>query len=276
MVGGVTVLDSANKLPIDTEIRKAISGELTKALNCDDTVYDLTCVYVVRLIRELFKDLTLGPLLLTREIVFVLKGSMAQKRVFCQLYPQYAEQIMATFGFGGDNDCGFLINPDMDDFDKIHELLRDQVRYFVEVNKFNLALESELNIAMANVTSIKVGGVRLEVEAAATMDFQVSERDGMALQHTDEFYGANTVYCTVSDPKFNDDGGNLARFNLCRAKACFKVTLPGVGWSYVGAEILDIATPYQNEARMCEFPKYQLCPGTDGAYTTMCTIKTVW
>lgn len=252
---------------VDLEIKRAICAELTNGVNRTDDVYNITCGYVSRLLKFLKKNPILAKLFDEKEVIFVLKGSMAQKRVFKAAYPNRVVDIEAAFGNGGDNDCNVLINPRRPDFAAIHRMVVEGVHTFLLQEVPRISIGSVNSFAKA-IDSITVAGVQLKVRAHQRQGFHLSA-DGSGATWCNLQVTRHPVYVSRNDTlDFKDELGNRAKFTLLRLKYAFEVSLHGKGKIF-GGEVLDIAVPDQNEYRIgLEFAQYQ-----SGKWTTELDLK---
>jgi hypothetical protein len=242
--------------PKELEIARALSAELTKQLNATDHVYNVSCGYVARLLKRLRKNPILGALFATGDMIFLLKGSMAQRRVLAAAYPAHAAEIEAVFGRGGDNDCNLLINPALPNFDKVHAMASDVIYTFLLEAAGRLSCGTVATAARA-VREIEVAGVRLAVRPHVRQSFHISK--GTAdVSYLDFQVTRSAVYASRNDTlDFADELQNRACFGLNRLKYAMEVTHPNGGRRLAGAEIWDVANPLQPEYRLkIEYEQY--------------------
>jgi hypothetical protein len=232
----------------DKEIALAreINGELTKGLNRTSVMYKVTCGYLWQLLEGLKKHCVLGPLYKSKEILFLLKGSMAQKRVLGAARPDLAVAIEEAFGSGGDNDCVFLINPARADFEATHATLASFVNRFLLAALPRLSAGS-INHTARQISAIHVLGERLEVAPTSRQSFRV-HREAGGLVYAPVTAARYNVYMSWNDAlDFVNEQGGACQFTLLRIKHAFDVR-HGTGIRAFGAEVLDVAIPRRGDA----------------------------
>jgi hypothetical protein len=242
--------------PARTEIKRAICAELTKAVNSNDTVYLVSCGYASRLQVFLRKNPVLAALFESRDALFLLKGSMAQKRVLAAAYPDRRADVEAAFGTGGDNDCTLLINPYLPGFAGIHAMACDAIHTWMLNNAPRIGNGSVTHTA-GPVRQIEVGGVTLEARACTRQNFHIcADAQGVAVLNA--HVERERVYVSRNATiDFDDELQNRAKFELIRFKQAFEVSLGGQTRVF-GGEILDIAVPWWAEYRLlAEFEQYK-------------------
>jgi hypothetical protein len=236
--------DAAKALALNREV----NGELTKALNSTSLVYQLSCHIIARLLDQLEKHPILGPLYKSKEILFLLKGSMAQKRVLKALRPDLAGMIENAFGSGGDNDCMFMINPARADFGKIHALLTNFTNQ-VLLRALPQLSAGQINIPAQQISAIQVLGSTLPVTASTRQSFHMYLKDGRQMRTNTSSEKAN-VYVSWNDTlDFKDECGNACQFSLIRIKYAFDVQ-HCTGTRTFGAEVLDIAISQRGDYQL--------------------------
>lgn len=237
----------------ESDINKEIGDTLTKRLNADDVIYNMTCRYTYELVQQLKNHKIFGSLIANKSIIFLHKGSMAQKRLFKQLYPERSNEIEAVFGTGGDNDCTVLINPSLPNFNKTRYLLIDYIHHFLLQNVDSIS-EGIVNQYANSIKSIRLYGETLHISPCKRHYFMILDNGDRVTDHH-----RNKVYVSRNDNlNFLDEANNQAKFSLLRFKKAFKVRYRGISKN-IGAEILDISVPDRGDYRlMTEFDKYKI------------------
>lgn len=229
--------------PVDP-VKREIEELLTKRLNMDDNIYNITCKYTSELVRQLKNHRIFGPLMTNKSIIFLHKGSMAHKRILTHFYPEKKSEIEELFGNGGDNDCIIMIDPKLPTFDRIRHMIIEYVHQFLLENVPYIST-GIVNSYANSINSIELGGETLQVSPCERNHFTIKKENGKFYRYTDKNH--DKVYVSRNDTlNFIDEADNPAVFALLRYKKAFKVYYKGV-YKIIGAEILDISIPDKEE-----------------------------
>ncbi len=227
---------------LDDTVKKVIESELTSKINRDLAIYKVTCNLMRRIWKRIERHSIFAPLCKDKRILLVHKGGIAQRLALLKAFPQHYDLINANFKLGGDNDVNIFIDPQLEDYDRVRNLLVDYVHHtmidFVSV----LSCGTILTRAK-EVTSIHVGGLDLPVENCDRNHFAI--RPDGEVSYMDIDVVRNGVFTSFNDSlKFKDDIGRTSHFTLLRYKKAFRV-----GKRVFGAELLDIAIPHKDESK---------------------------
>jgi len=240
---------------VDDRVKKTIEAALTAGLNRDLTLYKITTGVMRRIWSRICKHYIFAPLVKSRDLLLVHKGGIAQRLVLLQHFPELSDEIKQYFGFGGDNDVNLLLNPAFPEFESYHKVLVE----FVHANMLSLVgTFSNGNVATLakKVKTIRPADlVDLDVVPAMRNHFKIYDsvdgnhlgyNKGSVVSYMDTSIVKSSVVVSNNDTlMFHDEVGRLAHFTLLRYKQSFRV-----GTALCGAELLDIAIPHRDEAKM--------------------------
>jgi len=231
--------------PGDDKAKKLVESQLTSKLNSDLTLYKITCGIVSRLFCKIKRHPIFRELVKNKQIILVHKGGIAQRLVLLSEYPEHEELIKKYFGFGGDNDCNFIIDPLLENYEEIYKILVDFIWDFImkEVDGFSYGV---VNAYASAFNSIELFGEKFKVTLAERHHFVISNpNESIVYPHMDINQNAQTVFATKNETlSFLDEKNRLCKFTLERFKKAFKV-----GERLVGAEILDISISHKDETK---------------------------
>src|ERR1700758_4251515 len=196
----------------DDRVKKALEAELTTKLNSDLTIYKIICNYTCRLIKRLANHSILGPLYKSRDIIFVHKGGIAQRLSLIQAFPEHRDLIEQSFKLGGDNDCSVMINPNLEQYDEVRDLLIDWIYHYMIENASRFAIGSVANKAK-NVKSITINGTEFTVAPSLHQNFHIiNENNVSQIIYT---VNRNSVFISRNDNlSFRDETGRPVCFTL--------------------------------------------------------------
>ena len=243
-----------NNSPKDETVKKAIEAALTSSLNSDTLLYSQACIISNIFVERVRHHSVFGPLFNDKRIIFVYKGGIAQRISLLSVYPQYSEDIKKVFGYGGDNDCTFLVDPQLPNYTAIRQLLVDYIHHCML--EYATRFSDIVREKSESITSVKVGKNLVNVEAIVRENFKLynspiqggdTSPRSISLEF-DTYSKPDVVYTTSNDTlKFTDQIGRLCSFTLLRYKKAYQV-----GNRVIGAELLDISIPHREETKASE------------------------
>lgn len=231
-----------SKKDLNIEIRKYICGILTSIIN-NDQLYKQTSCAAQYIWYKIKCDTRLEKLVANKQILFVQKGSMAQR---CVLMDQFyntssdvnKKKINTSFGCGGDNDCIIIIDPSLKNYATIHGIVK------------KIVLQEMLKNVLPFMTSLPLptyGNVsKLETTFSSTKHPHIIIKL-IFNNYNYIHYKRNTspVYVSYNDSlNFYDNLQRKVHFTLIRYKYAMKIYK-----KILYAELLDIAIPYNDDAR---------------------------
>jgi hypothetical protein len=232
----------------DESIKKTIEAILTASINSDTLLYADTCVLSNVFVQRVIQHSIFGPLFDDKRIIFVYKGGIAQRLSLLASFPEYSSEIKEAFGYGGDNDCTFIVDPQLPNYTYVRTLLVDFVYHCMleYATRFSKGIVKEKS---ESITSIEIPGIPpIPVEAINRENFRLYKEQGNNVLEIDTFTEKDVVYTTSNDTlKFNDEIGRICSFTLLRYKKAFKV-----GNRIIGAELLDVSIPHRDESKASE------------------------
>lgn len=221
----------------DNDLKKTIEGLLTSQLNSNMMVYEVSYNLVVRLLKRIESDKHFGPLYHQNDFIPVFKGGLASRLVLLSKFPDFENEIKQAFGFGGDNDCSFMINPDLPNFDELqNRLIKICHKFLLDVS--GPASYGLVNKQAINVNSINLNGIIIPVQSFEKHSFSIVDGGVM----TSDYAHRKPVYVSRNDTLDFQIAGGRGKFALVRLKQAFKV-----GSRVLSAEILDIAIPHKHD-----------------------------
>ncbi len=220
----------------DDTLKKTIESLLTAGLNSNLKIYEVSYNLIIRLLKKIENDSRFGPLLLQKKLIPIFKGGLASRLVLLAHYPQYADEIKDMFGFGGDNDCSFMLDPELPNFDTIHlqliELCHNYLLNISGITSYGI-IEQQAN----KLKSINVNGIKIPVKISEKNSFSIIESGVLKADYTHR----KKVFVSRNDTlDYQGLNGSRGKFALVRLKQAFVV-----GNRVFGAEILDIAIPHK-------------------------------
>lgn len=126
---GVHFIPDEIELLADNEDEKEevtiIKNALTKHINNDGVIYYKMCVFMYyHLLPAVREDFVINKMMEDGDLLFILKGGAATAKLLIQTIPELSEEILDMYGRGGDNDTGFILNPDLPNLDILTVYLR--------------------------------------------------------------------------------------------------------------------------------------------------------
>jgi len=233
----------------DDSVKKYVEEKLTAKLNSDMVLYHITCMIMCRLFESMKRDSLLGPHIKEKNIILVHKGGIAQRLVLSAVYSEHRKRIEQAFGLGGDNDCNIIINPTLEGYQTIHDAVAEFVWTFLRKNVEPFS-KGVVKRYMTQVASIDVNGEVFHVSPSVRNHFRIDKGEVDTLE---VFPECGNVYLTRNNtPDFYDDVNRRCKFTLIRMKAAFNVAY-GCLERLLGAEILDVSIPHQDEVKMSPY-----------------------
>ena len=228
-------------------VKKAAEAFITTIL-CDmDGLYDLSCDFFKRIIARLIvvdevvvHDRILAHriryLIKNTDIIFELKGGMAWKR-FMEFFSDKREidQIFSN----GDNDTSILINPDLGDYDIVHEFLCTKIRRIMIELIPELMLRLRQFIDYAQERGLVINGHKFPLAHVNVCGFNGEIVDGNSVIVFDQ---ERPIKVQKNELKFVLVDNYQSHFTLLRYKLPFKC-LDRI----LCAEILDISVPHKKD-----------------------------
>lgn len=254
--GSLTTLDISTNSTNNKHdlVKKAIEAELTTMLNHDLYLYKITSVVAYGLWKEIclhdkFKDLCED-----KKIIFVSKGSVVQRLSLIDSYgTKYADLIDSNFKLGGDNDCSILIDPTLENFHSLHSDLMIFIRSKMNLYVDDLNMDSIVTERAQTINELIVNDMVLHTKSTKRESFTIKREDKNNLLQTGR--RKHGVFVSCNDTlEFNDTVGRKMHFALVRYKKAFEVSVyrNSRAKKRVGAELLDISIPYNDDANLCE------------------------
>jgi hypothetical protein len=214
-------------------IKKYICNLLTNKINNPSVYHQTTCVSQ-HIWYNLQMDRLLAPYCEKKQILFVQKGSMAQRCVLLQNFPNNKSLIDSAFGCGGDNDCIVLIDPTLKNFNKIHTIIKKKI--------LKLMMKLDLKLELADTGYIDELDTNF---IASDHPHIITQRCNKNLGYAKYISNSNSIYVSYNDClEFFDDQCRKAHFTLLRYKYGMKVYN-----KIFGGELLDIAIPYSDDVK---------------------------
>ncbi len=230
----------------DDTIKKVIEAELTSRLNSDLTLYCITAGIASRIFKRVARHSIFAPLVRDRSIIFVHKGGIAQRLVLLESYPKHRQEIETYFGYGGDNDCNILVDPELEDYHPIRSLLVQYVyqQMMALVGAFSCGTT---DVRAKHIESIQIGNLEIPVTPTMRQHFKINPvSESCPLLNLSVMKCG--VYTSYNDSlEFRDEISRLCHFTLLRYKKAFQV-----GNRVLGAELLDISIPHRDEDKAVE------------------------
>jgi len=246
----------------DDTLKKSIEALLTAGLNSDLSIYEASYKLVVRLLIRLENDIYFGSLIAQKKLIMVFKGGIASRLVLLALFPKFKNEIKKSFGLGGDNDCSFMLDPELPDFDEIHSKLTDFCHKFLYEVAGSMGCGKAAHYAR-KVKSVNLNGINIPVEPAERHSFHVRDNQIMTM----DYIHRKSVYVSRNDTLDFHVFGSRACFVLIRIKQAYKVAN-----KVMGAEILDIAIPRRADVDyVTHFKHFR-----DGTYITRACLRDGW
>lgn len=235
-------------VPPPDVIKKSVESMLTSKLSSMPQMYNITCKFFKRIISKIFEVkndnhldvMKLISLVQNNQIVFELKGGMALRSLMgmLEVSTERREEIKEIFSFS-DNDTSILIDPDLENFDEIHNklciLIHDAMKELV--NEFMEDLYEAINKIEHSTLDIGKRSYKLKHTLISGFRGFVNED-----KHILIFDEKRPIKVQRNELLFYDHVECLHHFDLLRLKLpfnCANRTICG--------ELLDITIPRKNE-----------------------------
>jgi len=242
-----SVMSMIAPVPQQDAVKKAAEALVTALLCNMDGLYDLSCDIFKKIIARLFvvDEVVLLDVIRAKRIIFLiknadiifeLKGGMAWKR-FMEFFSD-AKEVNKVFS-NGDNDTSILVNPDLRDYDIVHDFLCAKIRRIMIELIPGVMPGLRQFISYAEENGIEVNGYQFPLLHTPVCGFsgQIVGNDSVIT-----FDQERVLKVQLNELKFVLFDNYQSHFALLRYKLPFKC-LDRI----LCAEILDISVPYKTD-----------------------------
>ncbi len=155
----------------------------------------------------------------------VHKGSVAQRIVLLEAFPQHRALIDQYFGYGGDNDIAIMIDPTLDHYtqQQVQRRINGIVQKFLEESSKKLSVTTTATRAN-EVKHITIGSIYMDVAPSERQSFKITTINGIVEKEPILSMSKSLVFVTSNSLNFKDGLGRNSHFDLLRLRVAFMTT----------------------------------------------------